>query len=122
MKILIIDDEPSIKKYIVPFFERKGHDVDIAQLGKEGLRYFKENSPYDVIVVDLGLPDMKGQDIIKEIRLVNKIVPVAVFSGHTEQKFKDETKALGADEYFTKPIMPPELIKGVEELGEKGRG
>lgn len=107
-RILLIDDEPSIQRALGPLLRARGFDVEIAPTGAEGLRLFNERSP-DLIVLDLGLPDLEGTEVCRRIRTTSP-VPIIVLSARDSEPEKVDLLELGADDYVTKPFGPDELV------------
>ncbi len=105
--VLVIDDEPGIERAVRTILDRNGFQVEVAETGEQALESFRRRRP-DVILLDLGLPDMDGLDVLKEIRQVAN-TPVVVLSVRGRERDKVAALDLGADDYLTKPF-------GVEEL------
>ncbi|UHA74877.1 response regulator transcription factor [Paenibacillus sp. 481] len=110
--ILIIEDEPSIADLQKDYFDINGFTADICHKGDEGLRQALAND-YDLIVLDLSLPNMDGLDICKQIRAV-KDVPIVIVSARKEEVDKIRGLGFGADDYVTKPFSPSELVARVK--------
>lgn len=110
-KVLLVEDELNICNFIKMVFETNGYRFTAAQTGKSGLEKFSEEKP-DLVILDLGLPDMDGVDIIKEIRKVSD-VPVIVLSARTDEADKVEALDLGVNDYVTKPFGTGELLARV---------
>ena len=92
-------------------FETNDYQVIFAQNGKNGLTMFFSHNP-DLVILDLGLPDMDGVDVIREIRAKND-TPIVVLSARTDESDKVEALDLGANDYVTKPFTPMELMARV---------
>ena len=99
--IIIIEDEKNICSFIEHILEPQGYRVISANTGKEGLQYITSEHP-DVILLDLGLPDMDGLKLIEQVRSWS-ITPIIVISARTLEKSKIAALDLGADDYLTKP-------------------
>jgi two-component system KDP operon response regulator KdpE len=106
--ILLVDDEVSIQRAVGPLLRSRGYEVDIAGSGTEALRLFGERTP-DLIVLDLGLPDLEGTEVCRRMRLNSK-VPILVLSARGAEADKVNALDLGADDYVTKPFGPEELL------------
>ena len=106
--IIIIEDEKNICSFIEHILEPQGYRVISANTGKEGLQYFTSEHP-DVILLDLGLPDMDGMKILQGVREWSAM-PVIVVSARTHERDKVEALDLGADDYITKPFGTSELL------------
>jgi two-component system KDP operon response regulator KdpE len=107
-RILLVDDEVAIQRAVAPLLRSRGYDVAIAGTGADALRVFAEQPP-DLIVLDLGLPDLEGTEVCRRIRLESK-VPVIVLSARDAEADKVTALDLGADDYVTKPFGPEELL------------
>jgi len=111
-KILIIEDQQSIAELERDYLEIDGFQVDIKNNGKEGLAQALE-SDYDLILLDLMLPDMDGFDICRKIRK-KKNIPILIISAKGEDIDKIRGLGLGADDYISKPFSPSELVARVK--------
>jgi len=107
-KILVIDDEPQIRRYLRVSLEAHGFGIIEASNGQEGLRLAALEKP-DLIVLDLGLPDMDGQAVIARLREWSA-VPVVVLSVRADEADKIAALDAGADDYVTKPFGTGELL------------
>ena len=107
-RILLIDDEVAIQRAIGPLLRSKGYDVEIAGTGADGLRLVQATTP-DLIVLDLGLPDLEGTEVCRRIRSSSH-VPIIVLSARTAEVDKVNALDLGADDYVTKPFGAEELV------------
>ncbi|KYG65448.1 DNA-binding response regulator [Bdellovibrio bacteriovorus] len=107
-KVLVIDDEASIRKLLRVSLEGNGYHVDEASLGREGVSLVASLRP-DIVLLDLGLPDVTGLEVLKEIRGWTRL-PVIVLT--VQDSDNDKVAALdgGADDYITKPFSLPELL------------
>lgn len=106
--IIIIEDEKNICSFIEHILEPQGYRVITANTGREGLQYITSEHP-DVILLDLGLPDMDGLKLIEQVRSWS-ITPIIVISARTLEKSKIAALDLGADDYLTKPFGTGELL------------
>jgi two-component system KDP operon response regulator KdpE len=109
LRILIIDDEPPIRRFLHTSLAAHGYRVFEAADGGAGLDMIRSN-PIDVLVLDLGLPDFSGFEIIKQLRDKGSAVPIIVLSSRTDEAGKVEALDLGADDYVTKPFGVDELL------------
>ena len=110
-KILVVEDEKNICNFMKMIFETNDYQVIFAQNGKNGLTMFFSHNP-DLVILDLGLPDMDGVDVIREIRAKND-TPIVVLSARTDESDKVEALDLGANDYVTKPFGTAELLARV---------
>ena len=107
IKVLVVDDEPPIRKLLRLGLRAQGYEVWEAPNGKAALDLL-EKGP-DVVILDLGLPDMRGLDLLRTIRGRNEALPVIVLSSRDDEAGKVEALDLGADDYVTKPFGLDEL-------------
>src|SRR5262245_58387205 len=108
IKVLVVDDEPPIRKLLRMGLSAQGYEVVEAPNGKTALELMAENP--DLIILDLGLPDMHGLDLLQRIRARKDSVPVVVLSSRGDQAGKVQALDLGADDYVTKPFGMDELL------------
>ena len=109
--VLIIEDEKNIQTFVGKILKKQDYRVLYADCGKEGLNLIHSQCP-DVIILDLGLPDMNGNDIIQEVRTWTS-TPIIVISARSAEKEKVLALDQGADDYITKPFGPSELVAGI---------
>jgi two-component system KDP operon response regulator KdpE len=110
-RILLVDDEVSIQRAVAPLLRARGYDVDVVGTGGEALRAAGAHPP-DLIVLDLGLPDIEGPEVCRHIR-GESAVPIVVLSARGGEADKVAALDLGADDYVTKPFGPEELLARV---------
>lgn len=108
LTVLIIEDEKSIRSFIETTLNANGYRVVTAGTGQEGLSAATSNCP-DTILLDLGLPDMDGLEVIQQIRQWS-VLPIIVISARTQEKEKVAALDAGADDYITKPFGTSELL------------
>lgn len=106
--ILIIEDEKNIQTFIEKILKKQNYKVLFASTGEEGLNLIRSQCP-DVILLDLGLPDMSGNKIINEVRTWTS-TPIIVISARTSEREKVRALDQGADDYITKPFGTGELL------------
>jgi two-component system, OmpR family, KDP operon response regulator KdpE len=107
-RVLVVDDEPQILRFLKPSLSAAGYDVVTAATGAEALKAAATLAP-DVIVLDLGLPDMDGKEVIRRLREWSK-VPIVVLSARDRETEKIAVLDLGADDYVNKPFGIGELM------------
>jgi two-component system, OmpR family, KDP operon response regulator KdpE len=107
-KVLVIDDEPPIRKLLRMGLGTQGYDVLEATNGKTGLAMLDQDP--DLIILDLGLPDIQGLELLRMIRDRNEGVPIVVLSSRGDEAGKVEALDFGADDYVTKPFGMDELL------------
>jgi two-component system KDP operon response regulator KdpE len=107
-RILLVDDEPSIQRAVAPLLRSRGYEVEVVGTGLEAVSAVVERPP-DLIVLDLGLPDLEGTEVCRRIRKQSK-VPIVVLSARGGESDKVTALDFGADDYVTKPFGPEELL------------
>ena len=107
-KVLIVEDDQSILGFVQTILETNGYQVLTAERCRQGLLIFSSYTP-DLVVLDLGLPDMDGGEFIRQVRLFST-VPIIVLSARTEENDKVSALDLGANDYITKPFGAGELL------------
>lgn len=107
-RVLVVDDEIPIQRFLKPALQASGYDVLFAESGRDALRLAATRAP-DIVVLDLGLPDMDGKDVLAELRRFSQ-VPVIVLSAREREAEKIAALDLGADDYVEKPFAIGELM------------
>lgn len=115
MKILVIEDDPSVRTLVKAVLEHNGNDVSTADNATDG-QSTAINDDYDMIILDLGLPDGDGYEVCKNIRDQNVVTPVLILSGEQETDVKVKCLRVGADDYLTKPFNTEELIARMDAI------
>jgi two-component system, OmpR family, KDP operon response regulator KdpE len=108
LRILVVDDEPPIRKLLRMGLSAQGYHILEAPNGKTALDMLGEDP--DLIILDLGLPDARGHDLLREIRLRSERVPIVVLSSRDDEAGKVQALDFGADDYVTKPFGMDELL------------
>jgi two-component system, OmpR family, KDP operon response regulator KdpE len=108
IKVLVIDDEPPIRKLLRMGLSTQGYQVMDAPNARKALELM-ELKP-DLVILDLGLPDMQGLDLLKSLRDQNEAVPIVVLSSRADETAKVQALDFGADDYVTKPFGINELL------------
>ena len=125
MKILIIDDNRETTYSLKVSFENDRFVCDVAHTGEEGINKFVRNE-YDLVILDIGLPDMAGSRVLKTLRAYKEegksAVPIIVLSSYAEIEFKVNILDAGADEYITKPYDAGELCSRVKAVFRRCMG
>ncbi|HLY57655.1 MAG TPA: response regulator [Stellaceae bacterium] len=109
LRVLVVDDEPAIRRFLRTSLAAQGHDPLEAETGKAALDMMRRNR-VDILVLDLGLPDIDGFHIITELRGSGSLIPIIVLSSRTDEAGKVRALDLGADDYVTKPFGIDELM------------
>jgi len=108
-KVLVVDDEPPIRRFLRTSLTAQGYEIVEAENAKDALGQLGRNR-IDVIVLDLGLPDVDGLEILRHLRESGSDIPVIVLSSRTNEPEKVKALDLGADDYVTKPFGIDELL------------
>ncbi|GIU94199.1 MAG: DNA-binding response regulator [Gaiellaceae bacterium] len=119
-KIVVIDDEPSVQEVVRGYLEKDGYLVYVAGSGTEGLALAERAKP-GLIVLDLMLPDVSGEEICREIRSRSD-VPILMLTAKASEDERVGGLALGADDYLTKPFSPRELVARVRAVLRRTQG
>jgi DNA-binding response OmpR family regulator len=119
-KIVVIDDEPSVQEVVRGYLEKDGYLVYVAGNGQEGLVLAERTKP-GLIVLDLMLPDVSGEEICREIRSRSD-VPILMLTAKASEDERVGGLALGADDYLTKPFSPRELVARVRAVLRRTQG
>jgi two-component system KDP operon response regulator KdpE len=106
--ILLVDDDVAIQRALGPLLRARGYEVAVAGTGADALRLFADQ-PSDLVVLDLGLPDLEGTEVCRRMRMTSA-VPIVVLSARGGEADKVQALDLGADDYVTKPFGPEELL------------
>lgn len=118
-EILLVEDEKRIAKLIAAYLEQGGYTTTLAFDGKEALRLF-ETQPFDLIILDLMLPLLSGEEVCRSIR-AQSTVPILMLTAKTDLEDKLTGFRIGADDYLSKPFEPEELIERVHALLRRSR-
>ena len=121
MRVLLIEDEPTTAKAIDTMLTTEGFNVYTTDLGEEGLDLGKLYD-YDIILLDLNLPDMHGYDVLKKLRTAKVQTPVLILSGISEMDSKVRSFGFGADDYVTKPFHRDELVARIHAVVRRSKG
>lgn len=112
--ILVVDDEIKIVEVISLYLKNEGYEVVFAANGREAIDKYKSND-IDLIILDLMLPDISGEDVCKEIREISD-VPIVMLTAKTDESSILNGYSLGSDDYITKPFSPKQLVAKVNAL------
>jgi two-component system phosphate regulon response regulator PhoB len=119
-RVLIVDDDPDIRRLVSHHLKQAGFDVVSAETGREGLELALEKSP-SLIVLDLMLPDLDGNEVCRKMREQARHVPILMLSARGEEIDRVLGFELGADDYVTKPFSPRELVLRIRSLLRRTR-
>ena len=115
-KVLILEDEVSIRSFVVINLKRAGYDAIEAGTGQEALDRLKENPDIGVAILDIMLPDIDGFEVCSRIRASNKQIGIIMLTARTQEMDKVTGLMTGADDYVTKPFSPAELTARIDAL------
>ncbi|PCJ44213.1 MAG: DNA-binding response regulator [Alphaproteobacteria bacterium] len=121
MRVLLIEDDPSTSKSIELMLSAEGFNIYCTDLGEEGVDLGKLYD-YDIILLDLNLPDMHGYDVLKKLRLSKVTTPILILSGMGELENKVKGLGFGADDYLTKPFYKEELVARIQAIIRRSKG
>jgi len=121
MRVLLIEDDNTVASALELMLSAEGFNVYSTDLGEEGLDLGKSYD-YDLICLDLNLPDMHGFDVLKKLRMGRVETPVLILSGISELDSKVRAFAMGADEYLTKPFHKVELVARINAVIRRSKG
>ncbi len=121
MRVLLVEDDTSTAKSIELMLKSEGYIVDTTDLGEDGTDLGKIYE-YDIIILDLMLPDMDGYDVLKSLRAAKVETPVLILSGLTEMDNKLKGLGFGADDYLTKPFDKRELVARIQAIVRRSQG
>lgn len=121
MRVLLVEDDYAVSQSIVAMLKKEGMIVDTTDLGEDGLEIGKLYD-YDIIILDLMLPDMNGYEVLKRLRSAKIETPVLILSGLTEADKKVKGLGYGADDYLTKPFDRAELLARIQAVVRRSKG
>lgn len=121
MRLLIIEDEPHLRKQLQQYLQQQGYVIDVAEDGQAGF-FMGSEYPIDMAIVDLGLPKLSGIDVIRKWREVDKTFPILILTARGKWEDKVEGLEAGADDYLVKPFQPEELLARTRALLRRSAG
>ncbi len=121
MRVLLVEDDESTAKSLELMLGSEGFNVYCTDLGEEGLDLGKLYD-YDIIILDLNLPDMHVYDVLKKLRLAKVETPILILSGMKEPDDKVKGLVFGADDYLTKPFDKAELVARINAIVRRSKG
>ncbi|MEK9673848.1 MAG: response regulator transcription factor [Rhodospirillaceae bacterium] len=121
MRVLLVEDDPSTQQSVKMMMESASMLVDTADLGEDGLEIGKLYD-YDIIVLDIMLPDMNGFEVLRRLRDSRINTPVLILSGLTESESKVKGLGSGADDYLTKPFNKDEFMARIQAIVRRSQG
>lgn len=121
MRVLLVEDDPVTAKSVELMLKSTGMVVDTTDMGEDGLEIGKLYD-YDIIILDLMLPDMDGLEVLRRLRDARVETPVLILSGLTESEMKVKGLGSGADDYLTKPFDKNELLARIQAIVRRSQG
>lgn len=121
MRVLLVEDEAPLRETLAARLKREGFAVDTAGDGEEGLYHGRE-VPFDIAVIDLGLPKMSGMDLVKALRAEGQKFPILILTARSSWQDKVEGLKSGADDYLVKPFHVEELLARLNALLRRAAG
>jgi two-component system cell cycle response regulator CtrA len=121
MRVLLVEDDSSTAKSIELMLHSEGFIVDTTDLGEDGLEIGKLYD-YDIILLDLMLPDIDGYEVLRRLRAARVNTPILILSGLSELDHKIKGLGFGADDYLTKPFDKRELIARIQAIVRRSKG
>ena len=115
-KVLILEDEVSIRSFVVINLKRAGYETIEAGTGAEALERLRENPDIGVAILDIMLPDIDGFEVCRSIRATNKTIGIIMLTARTQEMDKVTGLMTGADDYVTKPFSPAELTARIDAI------
>jgi two-component system cell cycle response regulator CtrA len=121
MRVLLIEDDTTVSRSVELMLSQSGFNVYTTDLGEEGLDLGKLYD-YDIILLDLNLPDMSGYDVLRKLRLAKIETPILILSGLNGIDDKVKGLGFGADDYVTKPFHKQELVARINAIVRRSKG
>ncbi len=121
MRLLIIEDEPNLREQLQQYLQKQGYAVDVAEDGQAGF-FMGREYPFDMAIVDLGLPKLSGIEVIQKWREIEKKFPILILTARGKWQDKVEGLEAGADDYLVKPFHNEELLARIRALLRRSVG
>lgn len=121
MRVLLVEDDPTTSKSIEMMLTHANLNVYATDLGEEGIDLAKLYD-YDIILLDLNLPDMNGHEVLRQLRLARVDTPILILSGADDTDNKIKGFGSGADDYLTKPFHREELVARIHAIVRRSKG
>ena len=121
MRVLLVEDDQAMAKSITLMLKSENFVVDTTDLGEDGLEIGKIYD-YDIIILDLMLPDIDGYEVLRRLRDARVDTPILILSGLSELDNKVKGLGFGADDYLTKPFEKRELIARIQAIVRRSKG
>jgi two-component system cell cycle response regulator CtrA len=121
MRVLLIEDDPTTSKSIELMLTHAKLKVYATDLGEKGIDLAKQYD-YDIILLDLDLPDMNGHEVLRQLRMSRIETPILILSGADDMENKIRSFSFGADDYLNKPFHPEELVARIHAIIRRSKG
>jgi len=121
MRVLLVEDDPTTSKSIELMLTHANLNVYTTDMGEEGIDLAKLYD-YDLILLDLGLPDMDGHDVLRQLRMARVDTPILILTGADDTESKIKGFGFGADDYLTKPFHREELVARIHAIVRRSKG
>ena len=121
MRLLVVEDDAPLRKHLVKQLQEQGYAVDEAADGRDGL-FNAQHNDYDLAIIDIGLPEIDGIEVVKRLRQAGKATPILILTARGNWQDKVEGLEAGADDYLVKPFQPEELFARLKVLLRRGSG
>jgi two-component system cell cycle response regulator CtrA len=121
MRVLLVEDDPATSRSIELMLTHANLNVYCTDLGEEGIDLAKLYD-YDLILLDLNLPDMNGHEVLRQLRLARVETPILILSGSDDSENKLKGFGFGADDYMTKPFHREELVARIHAIIRRSKG
>lgn len=121
MRMLLVEDDPNTARALDLMLTTAKHSVFMTHLGEEGIDLAK-NYAYDLIILDLDLPDMNGMEVLRHLRIARIDTPILILTGSDDTESKLRGFGFGADDYMTKPFNREELLARVQAIIRRSKG
>ena len=118
-KILVVEDEATIREFVVINLKRAGYETVEAGSGEEALDLFFATDDFQVVLLDIMMPGIDGLSVCKQIRAKNSTVGIIMLTAKSQEMDKVSALMMGADDYMTKPFSPTELVARVDSLNRR---
>tara|TARA_B100001057_G_scaffold77507_2_gene72410 strand:- start:26971 stop:27672 length:702 start_codon:yes stop_codon:yes gene_type:complete len=115
-KVLIVEDDPNLGKILFEYLEAKNYNVSLAIDGEDGLDKFLKSSEWDIVLLDVMMPKKDGFSLARDIRKINKNIPIIFLTAKSQKDNIIKAFNLGADDYLTKPFSIEELIARIKAV------
>lgn len=121
MKILLIEDELELANFLLRGLKKEGYDVHHLDNGKDIMKHLEKNK-YEVLILDLILPEVSGEEVLREIRVSRNIMPVIALTAVDDVETKTKILNMGADDYLVKPFSFVELVARIKSVLRRSQG